>query len=902
MNFFRILLLLAFAINAQAQRYLIFGRLQDEKGLPIKNAEISITGIGNMKAISHEGNFSLFVIRNTIYELVITSPGKEIYYDSIKITDTFTNLGPIQLIPEVHMLNEVKIVEKILVMAQKDDTLEFNSGAYKMNPDADADELVKKMPSIEITGKQITSQGENVLKVLIDGKPFFGNDPYSSLKNIPADVIAKVQIYNEKTDQEQFTGFSEGPTIKTINIVTKNDKKKGLFGKAYSGAGDNIPARNVHSDDEKKYGIGGIINSFSGERRLTATLQSNNINEQNFTEQNINSINGGGMVQTKATGINLSDKWGKNVDATINYTFHVTESNTTRQLQKTYIAAADSGQVYNESEPSHIQTVVHNVNLRFNYTIDSMNSVLIQSQGANNKNISDRFRKGSTNSGNEPVNNTVANNRSNTNGYSFSGNILYRHKFNRKGRTFSLGINTNRNTSFGVAINDLENIYYLSPQLSDTLQQRSTELQNMQTLTGNVVYTESLNEDNILKVEYNVSYRPSISERLTSNYSPLIQSYSLPDNLYSNSFNTVNTSHKAGISYMYQKGDYELSAGGNFQYTLLENEQTLPVTSNQLHAFQNLLPVASFRYKLSKTKNIQFNYSTATQSPLIIQLQNVVNNSDPLHLYVGNPSLKQPFLHSGILRYNTSSAKARSNFSVSVSGRYSQHSIVSNTLIASSDTIVTAQHLLLPKWSRLTMPENIDGATNVSSSMNYGIFVSSIKCYVNIGMNVGIATTPAIINKNANYQENKTGSLDLSLNSNLSEKIDFSLSTTARVISTANSINNGVRSNYFSENSSTTLNLILWKGVVFYTGLNYSVNSGLPEGYNKNYLLWNMSIGKKIFKKHQGDIRITMFDLLNDNNNIQHSITDTYIQDVQSNIIQRYYMLIFTYKIREFRK
>jgi hypothetical protein len=206
-------------------------------------------------------------------------------------------------------LDEVKIVAKVLAMVQKDDTLEFNAGAYKVNPDADAADLVRKMPSLEISGKNVTAQGESVVKVLVDGKPFFDNDPYASLKNLPAEIIDKVQVYNEKSEQEQFTGFSEGNTSKTINIITKPDKRNGLFGKAYGGLGGD-------NGGEGKYGTGFTLNGFDHDRRITLTGQSNNINIQNFSDPNAAGSGEYGLTNTKATGMNYTDKWGKKMDIT----------------------------------------------------------------------------------------------------------------------------------------------------------------------------------------------------------------------------------------------------------------------------------------------------------------------------------------------------------------------------------------------------------------------------------------------------------------------------------------------------------------------------------------------------------------------------------------------------------
>ena len=215
-------LLLFLCHHAYAQSFSVTGTLTDERNKPIRPAEIKIKQKdAESSTATTNWSFTFKSLKPGIYNISITAAGFEDYTNNFRISDANVNLGRIILLPANHILDEVSIVEKVLAMVQKDDTLEFNSGAYKVNPDADAAELISKMPTIQINDKQITAQGENVVKVLVDGKPFFGNDPYASLKNLPADIIDKVQVYNEKSDQEQFTGFSEGNTSKTVNIITK---------------------------------------------------------------------------------------------------------------------------------------------------------------------------------------------------------------------------------------------------------------------------------------------------------------------------------------------------------------------------------------------------------------------------------------------------------------------------------------------------------------------------------------------------------------------------------------------------------------------------------------------------------------------------------------------------------
>jgi outer membrane beta-barrel protein/carboxypeptidase family protein len=906
MKSFLFVILVFSCLKTLSQTYSVSGVVIDEKNRPVAGAEIE-TDKGyarKNKAVTDTGGRFLIQLAPGLHHLIISAHGYDDYTDSPQVSNTNINIGRIQLAPAVHMLDEVRIVEKVLAMVQKDDTLEFNSGAYKVNPDADAADLVKKMPSLDISGNAVTAQGENVVKVLVDGKPFFGTDPFASLKNLPADIIAKVQVYNEKSDQEQFTGFSEGNTSKTINIITKPDKRNGVFGKVYGGGGTT--AGNGASDDGK-YGAGTTLNEFAGDRRVTLTGQSNNINEQSFTEQNPTGSSGGsGITATNAAGVNYTDKWGKaakdafpKTDVSASYFFNETSNKLERQTQKTYVLPMDSGQVYHETSPSANQNYNHRFNLRLTFATDSMNSIIWEPQFLIQKNNSNTQLQGNTGEGTLPINQTINSNARNNTGYNSNNHILLRHKFSKKRRTISIDLKASNNNSDGGSLHQAQNIYYTSPSLSDTLNQQSTQTQNTWNLAGNVTYTEPAGENGLLKAEYNLSYLPQRSDKETGDYSYITNSYSLPDSLYSNSFASKNIAHKAGGSYLLHAGKSEFSLGLNYQLTELRNEQTLPTSSVLNHRYENALPAASLRYKFSKTKNLDCIYNTSTQAPSVGQLQNVVNNSNPLHLYTGNPSLKQPYMHNLALRYNGMNKGAKNNFSAGLTGSYTLQSIASNSIIAQNDTFVTSGHILLPKGSQLTMPENISGAGNLNANINYGMPLSFIKCNLKLNAGAGAGRTPAMIDNEVNYQNSRTGKLGVSLSSNISEQVDFIVSSNASVVSNTNSINHQLTTTYFNELSAASLNLILWKGIVFNTAISYTAYSGLPAGYNQNYALWNMSIGKKVFKNHLGDIRLSAFDLLNENNNIQHIITDMYIQDTRTNIVQRYFLLVFTYKLRE---
>jgi len=230
-----------------------------------------------------------------------------------------------------------------------------------------------------------------------------------------------------------------------------------------------------------------------------------------------------------------------------------------------------------------------------------------------------------------------------------------------------------------------------------------------------------------------------------------------------------------------------------------------------------------------------------------------------------------------------------------------QNFITANSIIAQKDTVI-AQNIILASGSQITMPENINGYNSLTANISYGMPLEGIKCNFKCSLNAGLTHVPAIINNEVNEQSNKTGGLGITVSSNISENVDFIVSSNTSIVTTANSINTQLNTTYFNEISKASLNLIMWQGIVFNTAINYTANFGLTAGYNQNYLLWNISAGKKIFEHHQGEIRLSVFDALNQNNNIQQTVTDTYIQDTKSNILQRYFLIVFTYKISDFKK
>lgn len=922
-----LLLLCLFTLSSYAQDgKKIYGIIKDNVNEPLIGASVSLKN--NLDsfvagaAADIDGNFVLTYIPNGSYKMQISYLGYENYNKVVDMQGSEINLGIIKLSPtKGTTLNEVKIVEKAPPVLQKDDTTQFNAGSYKVNPDATAEDLIRKMPGVDLSTGKAQVQGEDVKKVLVDGKPFFGDDPTSSLKNLPAEVIDKIQVYDEKSDQSQFTGFDDGNTSKTINIITKPGKKEGTFGKLYAGGGAD-GSKDDAGDYTGRYNAGGNINYFSGDRRISLIGQTNNVNIQNFSSQDLVGVSGssggrgggrsgggggsssdnfltgqqGGISKTNAVGFNYSDKWGKKIDVTASYFFNNSANTTKQTSQRIYSLAENEGQTYFDTSIANTTNTNHRFNMRFNYTIDSNNSLLIvpslSFQNNDNKSVLSALTLQGANIANQTINDYASDKAGNN----LSTMLLFRHKFAKQGRTLSLWANGTYNKNDGNS-----NLYALIQTTDgiDTTNQEGDNKQHGWNINSNINYTEPLSKKSFLQIQYGLNYQQSSSDKLTNDYSYVTNDYTDLNTLLSNRFTTNYITNKGGLSYRFNDTKFSFNAGVDFQNANLDNKRELPYNNAIERSFNSLLPNARFQYNWNKKKSLRIFYRTSTSAPSVNQLQDVVDNSNPLQISTGNPDLVQTYDQRLFLRYNSTNTNVGSTFFGMLSGQTTQNYIANSTIVAQDSTTINGT--LVPKGGQYTRPENMSGYVNTRAFATYGLPLSALKSNLNTNASLSYTRTPGMINLEKNYANNTAMGLGVVLSSNISEKIDFTLSTNGNYNIVRNTLNTNANTNYYSQSSRLSLNVIFWKGIVFNSELNHQLYRGLSAAYNQNYFLWNMSVAKKLFKKQQAEIKLSVYDLLKQNNSIGTNISPSYTEYTQTNVLQRYFMLTFTYNLRFFK-
>ena len=863
------------------------------------------------------------------YKVEVTYLGFEKLVQEVTVNDANINMGDLTLKAGATNLGEVVVKERIPMATQDGDTTAFNADAFKVMKDASAEELLEKMPTISIQNGKIQAQGEDVKEVLVDGRPFFGNDPSAALKNLPAEVVAKIQVYDQASDQSKFTGFDDGNTTKTINIITRTGMSNGQFGKIYGGYGT-----------DEKYQAGGSINFFNGDQRISIIGMSNNINIQNFSTDDILGVMGSsgsgrrgfrgrggggrsrgggrrgggvsdflvnaqnGIAQTHAFGLNYSDKWGKKWDVTGSYFFNNSDSYAEEVLTQQFISNQGLGEVYEEESFANSNNTNHRLSGRIEFELDSVNSFIMRPRVTFQFNDGNSNTFGKTVFGQELLSESTNDFNSDLTGVDFNNNLLWRHKMKKRGRTFSVNLSTGYSPKQGDNQLVSDNHFYSLFPRTDSLNQESYLDVNSWNAKTSFNYTEPINEQNQLLFDYQISYQQEESDKRTFDFSEATLGYTDLNEQFSNVFSNDYITHRGGIGYNFRPSrDLMFVLRARYQHATLNNDQTFPQMLTTEQSFKNFVPFAMLRYNIKgREKNIRVFYRANTNLPSIEQLQNVVDNSNPLQLSAGNPNLKQSYSNSMFVRYRTTNVEKSTVFYAMFGGTVTNDHIANATYFARSDHPIFSELGLdsLARGTQLTRPVNLDGYRNVRSFITYGMPVSFLKSNFNLDLNYTYTRTPGLLDEQLNYANNHTYGAGLTLSSNVSDKVDFTLIARPSYNRVINSLQQNSNTEYYQQDSRIKFNWIIFEGLVFRNELAHQFYSGLSDGFDDSFMIWNFGLGKKIFKSQRGEITFTVNDLLNQNRNISRTVTETYIEDSRTNALTRFFMLNFTYNLRNF--
>ncbi|HEY0677173.1 MAG TPA: outer membrane beta-barrel protein [Chitinophagaceae bacterium] len=931
---FLLLLLFGAAYSASSQAIgTIKGKVTDslaKQDLSEATVSVLLSKDSTPVTFSIADNKGIFQIKNLdtgSFRLLVTFQGYRPFSKTFMITKNFKDIdfGTIYMDKQSVMLDEV-VVERPPISIKKD-TVEFSAGSFRTKPNSSAEDLLKKLPGVQVDKEgNVKAQGEDVQKVYVDGKEFFGNDPKLATKNITADMIESVQVFDDMSDQAKFTRIDDGSRAKTINIKLKKDKRKGYFGRVLAGMG---------SDDRYETSIS--FNRFNGDRRISVLAASNNLNKQGFSFSDIVSSMGGfgarggfgsggsggggfggggmrfsgmpggfgggggsnGISKTLSSGINYSDKWGTKMDVSGSYFYSTSDTRSDRSSLRQSFFDGDSITYQNQETIGRTKNQNHRMNLRMEYYIDSMNSILYtptftvqHSENESRDTISTRSIKpgqdflalqGTTRNANQ------------RDGLNLNNNLLYRHKFGKQGRTFTLGINNSINRSEGEGINFAPYIFY-NPDNS-IAEYRYLDLKTFQDTrsNNNVVsssYTEPIGRNKIVELNYAYTDNHSSSDRKAFDFDTTSGQYSKVNPTQTNYFETDYLSHRFGGNFRVQTVKYNFQLGMGVQLSELTNfSQRKRINNsdtiiNTKQDFKNFFPTANFNYNFAKTKTLRINYRGRTNQPSISQLQDVPDYSDPLYVRTGNPGLKQEFSNSIGVNYNSFNI-ATFRF-VSANIRFEQ---TSNKIVSSLDT--------LGRGVQLSRPVNMNGAFSTSSFITLGFPLKGKLKGSNFNFNNSISYNREInlLNKQKNVLNNIALTQTVGINIDIKQRFNMGLNASVSFNRATYSIQKSLNTDYLTQTYSADVSYTTKFNTVISTDFDYYLNTGRAEGFNQSLPLWNAYIAQQIFKKKNGEIRLSVNDILDQNESISRSVSENYIVDTRTMVLKRYFMLTFIYNL-----
>lgn len=924
------------------------GRLKDTAAhISVSDATLTILNARDSSLVSFarsnvSGAFVLSRLGNGVYRLLVSHVGYRSVSRNFVISDLVktVDLGEIVLTDKSSILEAVTVQQEAPPVSIRHDTIEFNAGSFRTKPDAVVEDLLKKLPGVQVDKDgNIKANGQEVKKVLVDGKEFFGNDPKIASKNLPADAVDKVQVFDKKSDQSEFTGFDDGNSQRTINLTIKKDRKHGIFGRLTAGGGRDAGGTTSGggSGGTGGGGTGGAggsdagaafpaladgryeskfnLNQFKDLRQFSVLGMWNNTNKQGFSFQDVMGFNNGGIgssgggrmtlggnnssvpiqglsgsspaiTTTKAGGLNFSDNLRGHTDIGGSYFFNQADDRIRQKDAKQYLSPDHS---YNQDQT--LATDRHNENQRINLLtdtrLDSFNSVKVTSgltwqRSSSSSSSVDSSRDRASDA---LLNTSSSGSAAHMDGYSWNNNALLRHRFALKGRTLSVNLSFGLNKGTGGG--SLYSVNQFSQSGADTLDQRYNQSSHGNSYGAVVGYTEPFSKSSLLEMNYNFYQSHNETGKQTFD-ADATGKYSLLNQQQTNDLRNTFTYHREGVAFLHQRENFNFTLGATLQQAVSTNVFGYVNKDSLLRqTFFNLLPNVLFQYDFSKYSNLRMQYTTYTNQPSLSQLQPVPDNADPLNIKAGNPGLQQEYYHSLRLNYISFDPFRRTSLFAMLNYSDIRHRIVNDD---EADSVGV----------RTSRPVNLDGLYQANGFLSWEFPVRGIHSLVNLKSDVSYDHNASLVNGVRNNGNTWTLGQGMDVNFSYKEALDISGGAKVEYNDARYSLLPGQNQQYWTETYNLDFNWYLPKGLSFGSDINYIHRSGLPAGYNSSPFVWNAGVASQLFKNRRGLVRLQVFDILRQNTGFSRNTSQNYIDDMSYQVLNRYWLLSFTYSINRF--
>ncbi len=901
-------------------------------------------------ASGYKGAASLTGLAYGEYALTVSFIGYNNLDTTFRLTTSRLNLGTLRLKPGVQIETVVKEV-KALRTSQKGDTVSYNAGAFKVTNDADVEGLLKKMPGITVTDGVVETQGEEIKKVFVDGKEFFGEDVTTAIKSLPAEAVDRVEVYNKLSDAAEFSGMDDGEGYKALNIVTKPGMRQGQFGKLYAGFGYDAEEG---AEERFKYLAGGNVNIFSGDSRLSLIGLFNNVNQQNFSFEDILGVTGGsggrrggvgqymtrpqsGVAKVNAVGVNFTDTWGKRDQVSFQGSYFFNNTNTVNHstVDKWYEAPMMPDTLmtrgYSDTRGSN-----HRFNARLEWKISENQNLMIRPRFSYQSNdpwsTTTGWQFGAPEVGGSGYSYTDNFSDGLRHGYTAGSSAVYRAKLGKDGRTitldgsFSYSDSQNNSDSWSNEMGSRDERPEVMagaegeiPFTWDPAAYKSLRyLRNMAPSTsynvrGNFTYTEPVAKYAQVSLQYRMSYnsqqRDTRSYITGDNFS--IEGLT-PDPLLSNSYRSGYLTQNVGPGFRYAKDRSRFIANVYYQRSTLDGEVVHGQSDKISHSYNNFTYFMMGELNINRENTLRLFVSSYTDSPTVTELQSIYDVSDAQNISHGNKYLRPSYSHRINFHYNNSNIEKGRTFMWMFSMNATQDYTATH-LVQNPGTLQIEDNTYNPLYYSTTT--NLDGYWQLRTHMSYGLPVGFLKSNFNVAAGVTYTKTPSMLGGEVdpttgmisggdrNDAQNMGYDFRAVLSSNISENVDFTLSWNGTYNEATNSLDaSNSKNRYFNHTAQGNLKLIFPLGFTLTASAAYSQYIGFTNDYEEDYLLCNVWLGKKVFRNQRGEIMIGVNDLMNQNKAFVRSTGSGWTQNATNSVIGRYYMVQFSYNLRRFGK
>ena len=889
----------------------IRGVLQDSAGtsLPavtvlLLNAKDSV--MQEFATTDDHGAFKIKTERERRYILQISFLGMTDRWVNIYTNESIIDLGIVNMMPSNSTLPTLEVLGNYDLMKIGKDTVEYNTKAFKVQPGAVVEDLLKRLPGIEVQRDgSVKAYGEDVKNVLVDGKEFFGKDTRMATKNLEANAVDKVQVFNKKSDIADFTGVDDGQKERSINLKLKADHKNGHFGTAELGIGTD-------SRFKTKFNL----NQFSPNTRLSLIGLGNNINEQSFSMDDyidfmggIGAIMGGGggrmrielndqsalpiggntiqgVQRSLAGGFNLNQQFGPRTELTASYLANNIKNNLIRNASRQSLL---SEQAYNtnEDEDRLSRNTSNNITFRLKSKLDSFQNLIVRGGGGWNDNAYNSALSNAT----TLLNNTLANtsNRSyvaSGDGYNFNSTLTWQRRFRKQGRYFVLGATTRYNQNDRDGHLQALTQYFTGGTRLDSILQKQLFLDKGTQLQSNISYTEPLGKQQYL--EFSGSASNSRNKTNTDFYDIIDPGIERRNQLLSNNYNRGYQVFTTGLRYMKNNNKYHISYGLQVQNSMLNgkvNNAENPIKVN----YTRLLPEATLQYELGTAHNLNIDYTTNIQEPSLQQLQPTTNNSDPLNIYIGNPALKPEYTHRLSLHYFKYDQFNFTSIFGSFGAAFTQNKI---TELVEIDSL----------FRRMIKPINVRNEKALRGSIDFSTPFRPLSIMTKFKLRSQLAQSILYVNNTQNDVNRLGNSFSFSVENRRKDKIDALIGFKLSGSTTRYSIQKSLDQSYHENNIFGEISYTPSAAWIFHSEYDYLsyTQSSSPDKFTVP--LWQASVSRFIDKAQRLKATLSVFDILDRNKGINRSSQLNYLEIERTNTLGRYYMLGLSYSIRGFKK